>query len=272
MYLAEIHGKFTPHEERKEDILTSNVFSFFKYAKRKVFLSKLLSLLGLNIDESDIEDAEFIFWPTYEDGTEPDLVIIVGEYYLLFEAKLFSGFGKDSDSIESQLVREIKGGNTEARNRNKKFQLVAVTAHYAKHQFLAKNPEFINSDILWLNWHQIALLIYKVLDEKEPLDIETRCFAEDLYSLLVKKNLRKFAGSEILAALQTLDQSPPRIFFDPTTAQYRGDFLGFINSLGQFPQIHVAGDSIFLQRSISLFNFNSDEMLVNTPQTLFFKR
>jgi hypothetical protein len=53
MYIAEIHCKFAPHEERKEDILTSNVFSFFKYAKRNIFLYKLLKLLGLNITTHD---------------------------------------------------------------------------------------------------------------------------------------------------------------------------------------------------------------------------
>ena len=34
MYLAEIHGKLSMENENKEDILTSNVFSFFKYANR----------------------------------------------------------------------------------------------------------------------------------------------------------------------------------------------------------------------------------------------
>lgn len=47
MYVAEIRGKFSPAEERKEDILTPNVFSFFKYAKREIFPYDLLWLLNL---------------------------------------------------------------------------------------------------------------------------------------------------------------------------------------------------------------------------------
>jgi len=38
MYLAEICGKLSSKVEGIEDILTSNVFSFFKYSKRTIFL------------------------------------------------------------------------------------------------------------------------------------------------------------------------------------------------------------------------------------------
>jgi hypothetical protein len=36
MYLAEIHGKLSAENENKEDILTSNVFSFFSDFFQKV--------------------------------------------------------------------------------------------------------------------------------------------------------------------------------------------------------------------------------------------
>ena len=135
MYIAEIQGKFTPSEERKEDILTSDVFSFFKYTKREVFLYQLLKYLQLDIVKSDMVKAEFIFWPSFEDGTQPDLIILVGKYYLLIEAKFSSGFSKSTDSIKHQLIREIEGGKLEAQNLNREFQIVAVTAHYTKHHF-----------------------------------------------------------------------------------------------------------------------------------------
>lgn len=72
MYIAEIRGKIPSEFEHKEDVLTSNVFSFFKYASRAIFLGPFLEMLGITATEKDLEDAEFIFWPTYEDGTEPD--------------------------------------------------------------------------------------------------------------------------------------------------------------------------------------------------------
>jgi len=94
VYLAEIHGKLSNNNENREDILTSNVFSFFKYANRQVFLYALMQFLSLDISNTALNDAEFIFWPTYTDNTEPDLVIIIGSYYLLVETKYHSGFGK----------------------------------------------------------------------------------------------------------------------------------------------------------------------------------
>jgi len=78
MYLAELHGKLSSNAERKEDILTSNVFSFFKYADRKVYLKQLITLLGIEANDNDLETADFVFWPNYDDHTQPDLVTVVG--------------------------------------------------------------------------------------------------------------------------------------------------------------------------------------------------
>ena len=47
MYLAELHGKLSSKLEGMEDLLTSNVFSFFKYSTRKIFLKSYLAELGL---------------------------------------------------------------------------------------------------------------------------------------------------------------------------------------------------------------------------------
>ncbi|MDP2932277.1 MAG: hypothetical protein Q8O05_07280 [Chloroflexota bacterium] len=88
MYIAELSGKLSTKVEGREDILTSNVFSFFKYTERKVFLKSFLNkLLNLQVDDNDVDCAEFSFWPKFDDNTEPDLILVVGKYYLLFEAK-----------------------------------------------------------------------------------------------------------------------------------------------------------------------------------------
>jgi len=80
--------------ERMEDVLTSNVFSFFKYSTRDIFLKNYLNELEFTVSDQEAEEVEFKFWPVFEDGTKPDLVIIVGKYYLLIEAKYFSGFSE----------------------------------------------------------------------------------------------------------------------------------------------------------------------------------
>ena len=66
--------------ERMEDILTSNVFSFFKYSTREIFLKGYLNKLGFDISGQEANAAELIFWPRFEENTEPDLVIITGDY------------------------------------------------------------------------------------------------------------------------------------------------------------------------------------------------
>jgi len=78
MYLAELHGKLSSKTERLEDILTSNVFSFFKYSDRTIFLRRYLKMLGFSVSSEEASEAEFVFWPRYEENTEPDLVIRVG--------------------------------------------------------------------------------------------------------------------------------------------------------------------------------------------------
>jgi len=69
MYLVEIRGKLSSRLENMEDILTSNVFSFFEYANRTVFLKGYLHELGFEICEHEAIEVVFDFWPRYEDST-----------------------------------------------------------------------------------------------------------------------------------------------------------------------------------------------------------
>ena len=107
MYLAELHGKLSSRIEGMKDVLTSNVFSFLKYSTRKLFLKGYLGRLGFAVSDRQADDAEFLFWPRLEEETEPDLVIIVGNYYILVEAKYFSGFAEGTKKTKAQLLREI---------------------------------------------------------------------------------------------------------------------------------------------------------------------
>ena len=254
MYLAEIQGKFSLYNERKEDLLTSNVFSFFKYAPRDIFLYKLLEILNIHVSMEDTAGAQFHFWPLYENNTEPDLVIIVGDYYLLFEAKYYSGFRQETITTEHQLVREVEGGEYEAGNLNKQFQLVVITADYhfdfVKYQDI---PSDVRFNLKWINWQQIALLIYEILESGVELSIEARSFAEDLYTLLLKKNLRTYAGMKVLARVDQLTERPESVFFEASTAKYRGDFIGFIPSLSVEEGLTEVPEQLFYSSSITLF-------------------
>lgn len=126
MYLAQIHGKLPSEFKGREDLLTSNVFSLFKYGDRNVFLKKFLELLEISATEDELNKADFVFWPVFADKTEPDLIITVGEYYLLIEAKLFSPFGKEQLDKKSQIKREIDEGLKQVGN-SENFYFIAVT-------------------------------------------------------------------------------------------------------------------------------------------------
>ena len=247
MYLAELHGKLSRNVERKEDILTSNVFSFFKYARRDLFLKQYLEkVLGLSFSVSDLNGADFIFWPTYDDNTEPDLVIIVGSYYLLIEAKYFSDFDKGTAARKDQITREIEGGAIEAKRLGKQFVYIAVTADSVFRN--EKFPPFIQTlpiNFKWTNWQAVASLLEGVLAGQSGLGAHELCQAQDLLNLLDRKNLRSFGGFTLEGHFTLYD----RIFFDADSASYRGSFIGFQEALGGCASIDPTPRPIFFQRS-----------------------
>jgi len=229
MYLAELHGKLSSRVERMEDILTSNIFSFFKYSNRDIFLKKYLNKLGFQVSAKEAEEAEFRFWPVFEDGTEPDLVTIVGNYYLLIEAKYFSGFAKKTETTDDQLKREIKGGQLDAFSYGKEFYLIAITAdyYYKKDKFVVI-PQKFRPHFKWTNWQLVSLFLDNTLSSNPNIKGPERDFCLDLYNLLDKKHLRSFQSITYNGPLLKEYSS---IFFDARTAKLRGDFIGFIDSL-----------------------------------------
>ena len=256
MYLAEIHGKYSRKQENSEDILTSNVFSFFKYAPRDIFLFAYIQNLGFDVNHEDAENAEFYFWPCYEDNTEPDLVIIIGRYYLLFEAKYFSGFSEETAEIKHQLIREIEGGIPEAENLGKEFHILPITAHYSFEPPILKKIEKDYGKILvWTNWQRVTFLLKQLLETNAQLSPEMTGFAADLYALLVKKRLRSFEGISTFQNMSELITSRNSIFFQAETARYRGDFLGFVLSLSTFQKIKKQiSKSVFFSPSKECFS------------------
>ncbi|NOQ75323.1 MAG: hypothetical protein GQ574_25155 [Crocinitomix sp.] len=233
MIVAEINGKIPSKLDNSEDILTSNVFSFFKYADRQLFKEYLL-ILGIEISLIESKNAEFIFWPSYDDGTEPDLIVLCGKYYLLFEAKLYSDFSPKTSSTNSQIEREIEMGKMSANNFNKEFVYVAITAEYYKNK--TKYSEHENEDFLfiWTNWQLVASFLNKILENSNLKQDEE--FARDLYSLLVKKKLRSFIG---LCKIKVPDctKLEHSIFYNIMTSKFKGEFSGYMDKLDGFEKI-----------------------------------
>ncbi|MCK4819566.1 hypothetical protein KA005_27610 [bacterium] len=257
MYIAELRGKLSREQENKEDILTSNVFSFLKYAPRETFLIEYINSLGIPVSKEDSFRAKFLFWTTFRDLTEPDVVIVIGDYYLLFEAKLLLGFGEETEFSSAQLFREIEGGLAEADNVKKNFKLIAITSDYFQPVGLFKKiPAEYHQYLLWTNWQHFTFLLSSVLESRSDLSTETRLFGQDLYSLLDKKRLRRFEGCRALAVKEYPFRPFETIFFSEETAKYRGDFIGFLNALPNNAKIIKAKDILFYSTNRRFFLFN----------------
>jgi len=246
MYLAEISGKVTSKIEGMEDVLTSNVFSFFKYADRDQYLRSYLNSLGINVSSIDSKEAKFLFWPKFEDGTEPDLIICVGKYYILIEAKYFSEFSEQNEKSESQIIRELNEGLSEARNQSKEFKYITITADY---YFIKEKFDIIPKDkidyFIWTNWQKICTFLYeKNIIEKQKEDSE---FAFDLYRLLEKKKLRNY-NIKNLTLFEAKINKIDSIFYNSLSSKYRGDFLGFIPSLKRIAIPLKKRENIFFQQ------------------------
>ena len=163
MTIAEIYGKLSPYE-RMEDLLTSDVFSTFRYLDVNNGLIPFLQK-GINfIDQTqpdfleEIEAADYVFWPrTTHLNREPDVLIILTKkdgntISVLIEAKYMSGksnISRENENAEkldhlegdqlAELYKELKAGNIHIDNRmiRDKYRksegnryLFYVTAHY----------------------------------------------------------------------------------------------------------------------------------------------
>jgi len=266
MYLAELKGKLPSDARNSEDILTSNVFSFLKYSKRTVFLRSLMDRLDIKVSDEDLNEAEFFFWPTFEDGTEPDLVIIIGNYYLLFEAKYYSDFGKETVTTEKQLIREVKGGLKKAKIESKDFIFIVITADYYYKPEKFEDIKVYKKCFKWINWQTVAEILLKLIENNSILP--NKLFASDLLKLLEMKKLRSFRSFNNLI-FSKIDKFKKNIFLIPETTIHRGKFLGFCNVLERDSTIGRPRDNIFYIRKY----FDSLlEIETNLRDIIFLKR
>lgn len=261
MILSELHGKVSSRLADSEDFLTSNVFSFFKYSDR-IYLKDYLEILEIKISIDDAKEAQFDFWPTYEDGTEPDLILICGNYYILFEAKYKSDFSAKTKTIESQIDREIKMGKLEAKKLKKYFVYVALTAEYYEDINKYKPYKDKSFQFVWTNWHKITYYLNLILENQT--DERKNGFAADLYDLLVKKALRSFIGISYINS-KKIEGADDIVFYNVFTSKYKGEFTGFECVLLGFSKIGT------YEKVYSRKFFNIKKPIIDNKQkTLFY--
>lgn len=233
MLIAELKGKIPSKLEGKEDILTSNVFSFFKYSER-IFLKNYLNDLSINVSLDDAKEAIFEFWPRYTDGTEPDLVIRCGNCYILFEAKLYSDFSQETKSIKSQISRELTMGKLDADNEEREFYYVAITADYFKKKEKFIEFEKHEKNFIWTNWQNVCSFLENKITSNNY--ISDNQFGIDLYELLIKKKLRNFIGF-VYRPEHKIKLNSDSLFYNLQSSKYKGTFTGFVDSLEEFETI-----------------------------------
>lgn len=269
MFAAELGGKLPSGVRQLEDILTSYVFGFLRYSARSVYLSGFLNeVIGLEVTHDQARAAEFRFWPTLPDGTEPDVVVVVGAYYVLFEAKLFAPFDQGSEARLPQLVREAEGGKAEADREGKTFVLAAVT-----NDSCCTSERFVGLDgactsIHWINWQRIAQIVLRVLEQQMHAAPDYE-FARDLLALLDARHLRGYRGfHEIPLPMLPLQRGP--LFLQADTMEYRGDFLGYPAALMRAAAPNSAPSTLFFKRGH--FALESESGVGRPPEHVFFER
>jgi hypothetical protein len=259
---AELQGKISSKLKKMEDLLTSNVFSFFKYSDRSL-LKGYLHKLGLSVSSAEANTAIFEFWPRYVDNTEPDLVIVCGRYYILFEAKLYSDFSPETLTLASQIDREVKMGKAEAESRNREFVYIAITAEYFLNK--KKYSKFINQKYFhWTNWSAVTKYLFEIIETNTRY--KSNLYVEDLYALLVKKRLRSFVGLNDIYRSGNVNV-PNVLFYDSNTSVYKGEYSGYHKILASHPPIETYKK--FFNRKI--FDFSEDLKLTNEKKVFYEK-
>lgn len=264
MLLAELQGKLSSSVTEKEDILTSNAFSFFKYSDRK-YLFYYLSELGISIMQKDADDAEFEFWPNYSDGTQPDLVIICGDYYIILEAKLYSDFSEriidlETKCVEKQLQREARRGNEMALSLGKVPILIAITSEPYQYKEKYAFTKELGIRFIWTNWQFLANFLITLLEKED----ENNLYSRDLHDLLAKKNLRSFRTFNQLRAPQALPKSR-QIFYNVNTSKFKGLYSGFLSALSKFKPV-----SNYIPNRMHMFFQFEIHNLIKPTKTIFY--
>lgn len=234
--MAELFGKVsedTPSLERREDLLTSNVFQSFRYLKPSLgiipFLNSVLEDNKIQIDlDPDVDwTVDYFFWPIGSiRKREPDLLISlkseVLNYAFVVEAKYLSGPSDketDEENEEKEFGNQLSDQFIDLKQRNYKYRgtiisldvrlencfLLYLTAdnsrpktvlELAMEQFKKNFPNSevdINSHLLWTNWTKVWTVLKKTKIDEFPYHL----IRNDLISLLERKGFKEFTGFSI---------------------------------------------------------------------------
>lgn len=225
MTVAEIHGKLSVASlsERREDLLTSDVFGCLRYLPPQEvlvpFLKTARSLSGKTLSiSSSISAAHYAFWPSLRAlrraACEPDVVLGLetddGIHLIMIEAKYHSGPSslENNDLLpHHQLAREMDqlsavscaDLNWETPSEPGSRTLLYVTkdmtmpeADMGRACLEYSSKRAASIDIYWTSWRFLPSILESTLvHETIP---ERRAIVDDMLRLLERKWLMPFSG------------------------------------------------------------------------------
>ena len=219
MSIAELHGKISRTginlHDKLEDLLTSDVFSAFKYSNsNNIFLeyiNKSVNINGTTLQIKNIEKISFDFWPRLN-SCEPDLLINIKsnieDITILIEAKYLSGKSSEilseddlkiATTPKDQLAREYND-LINLDLKSKKY-LIYITTHrfFPTENIKESNLEILSvlkkksdNDIFWNNWFNLSSILLNT--DLTKLYYSDNLIYEDLKKLLIRKGLKFFTG------------------------------------------------------------------------------
>ncbi|MDN7121465.1 hypothetical protein INN71_08685 [Nocardioides sp. ChNu-153] len=196
MLQAELRGKTATasgDDTRLEDTLTSAVVGGLAYLPR-VALGAVLATTFPDVDwrTVDLDRATFQFWPSFSDGTEPDVLLTVGQRLIVVEAKYRSGFGV------RQLEREWEGAHELAAARGADevllLALTASTSGEPTEVAQLRTKVGGGSRVAHVSWHVLAGVL-------EGVDLETagaERLRDDIVAVMERRGVRHvYTGIEL---------------------------------------------------------------------------
>jgi hypothetical protein len=230
MFIADLKGKLSVHEDNSEDFLTSCVFSVLDLLPKKwlkEYLEKAINIHGEKLYFNDYSP-EIHFWKRYKllefnRGIEPDLLIFSDKSVYIIEAKFYSGksgigFVEDleenysKDNLVDQLSLEFFLGKTIVRNEKsnfKDFNLIYLTKDpsipysdinesiAAIKIFEKQKDSDVSHKIFWLNWQCLLPILRKII-QFDNENITNKKLSKQLYKFLEKRNLVPFEGFDFI--------------------------------------------------------------------------
>lgn len=242
--LAELKGKVdvarTSESSRLEDTLTDAVMSAFRYLPRSALQSLIQTAFpACESSLADAESAQIELWPRFATGTEPDVLVTIGGWLLVIEAKYRSGFGWKPGDDKHQLEREWLDALAYAKARRLRGPLlVAVTDHPAPPDDVTVVRERVAATCLeeldlpaedcirWLPWQAVA----DVLEQHPAHRIGERELVDDVLNLMAARGVRHmfegFKTPDIWLMAAARHAATTRVY--PAITELRHELLGVL--------------------------------------------